>query len=264
MVFSKNQKGEIKDIIGLGKGKTVYYSVMPELTKYSATVVSIDDNIIVLRTKDVQDIQIGRYIIITDSYFKYYTAVVTIRDDIVTLKQVGQEQRSFFRVDDIFPLEATKIKGGASYVKSKIFRGCGFETSEIDLPDETINPKLWEMLVDINAKLTSILDKLFFDSEGFIKSENKIVNLSGSGIRFTMNEKVEPGDKLELKMLLPTGPPIGILTYGSVVRVNDIGNSQYEVSLQFSDMDDEVREEIIRYAINRQREIIRKERQQKE
>jgi c-di-GMP-binding flagellar brake protein YcgR len=73
-----------------------------------------------------------------------------------------------------------------------------------------------------------------------------------------------PGDKLEIKMLLPTGPPIGIITYGNVVRANEIGNDQYEVSLHFSDMDEEVREEIIRYAINRQREIIRKERQQKE
>jgi hypothetical protein len=248
--------------MGLSKGETVNYSIMPEITKYSATVVSIDDNTVVLQTEDVQNIQKGKYIIITGSDLKYYTEAVSIKGNILTLKQVWEEKRSYFRVDDAFPVEAKKIKAETPYKKSKIFRGYDVETPDIDQPDETINPKLWQMLVDINAKLTSIIDKLSFESEGFKRSEEKIVNLSASGIRFTIDEKVMPGDKLEIKMLLPTGPPIGILTHGNVIRVNEIGNGQYEVSLHFSDMDEEVREEIIRYAINRQREIIRKERQQ--
>jgi hypothetical protein len=250
--------------MGLSKGETVNYSIMPEVTRYSATVISVDENTLVLQTKDIQNIQRGKYIVVTGSDFKYYTEAVSVKGNILTLKQAWKEKRSYFRVDDTFPVEAKRIKADTPYKKSKIFRGYDVETSDIDQPDETINPKLWQMLVDINAKLTSILDNLRFESEGFKKSEEKIVNLSASGIRFTMGEKVMPGDRLEIKMLLPTGPPIGIITYGNVVRANEIGNDQYEVSLHFSDMDEEVREEIIRYAINRQREIIRKDRQQKE
>ncbi len=250
--------------MGLSKGESIYYSIMPDVTKYSATVVSVNDNTIVLQTKDIQNIQKGKYIIVTGSEFKYYTEAVSIRGDTLTLKQVWEEKRSYFRVDDAFPVEARRVKEDALYKKSKIFRGYDVEIPDSDVPDETINPRLWRMLVDINAKLTTILDSLRFESEGFKKSEEKMVNLSASGIRFTIDEKVMPGDKLEIKMLLPTGPPIGILTHGNVVRVNEIGNGQYEVSLHFSDMDEEVREEIIRYAINRQREIIRKERQPNE
>jgi hypothetical protein len=250
--------------MGLSKGETVNYSIMPEITRYSATVLSADENTIVLQTEDIQNIQRGKYIVVTGSDFKYYTEAVSVKGNILTLKQAWKEKRSYFRVDDVFPVEAKRIQAGAPHVKSKIFRGYDAETPEIALPDEAINPNLWQMLVDINAKLTVILDSLRFESEGFKKSEEKTVNLSASGIRFTIDEKVMAGDKLEIKMLLPTGPPIGILTHGNVVRVNEIGNDQYEVSLHFSDMDEEVREEIIRYAINRQREIIRKDRQQNE
>src|SRR4030042_845998 len=116
--------------MGLSEGETVTYSIMPEITKYSATVVSIDENTLVL--------------------------------------------------------------------KSKIFRGYDAETPDIALPDEAINPKLWQMLVDINAKLTIILDSLRFESEGFKKSEEKIVNLSASGIRFTIDEKVTAGGQREI------------------------------------------------------------------
>jgi c-di-GMP-binding flagellar brake protein YcgR len=79
-------------------------------------------------------------------------------------------------------------------------------------------------------------------------------------VRFAIDEKVEIGDVIEIKMLLPSYPPIGILTYGNVVRVNDAGNGQYEIALHFLDMEDEVRNEIIKYAVKRQRDIIRKQR----
>jgi hypothetical protein len=250
--------------MGLNKGENVYYSIMPETTQYSGTVISLDDKTIVLQTENIQNVSPGKYVVILDKDFKYYTEILNIDENNLTLKKVWGEKRSYFRVDDAFPVEAKRLKDNAPYKKSKIFRGYDVEIPDIDLPDETINPKLWQMLVDISAKLTMILDRLHFESEGFKKSEEKMVNLSASGIRFTMNENVAPGDRLELKMLLPTGPPVGIITYGNVVRVNEIGDEQYEVSLHFSDMDEEVREEIIRYAINRQREMIRKVRQQKE
>lgn len=247
--------------MGLNNGESVTYSIMPEITKYNATVVSVNNETIVLQTEDVQDIEEGKYIIVTGPDSRYYTEAISIKDNFLTLKHVWEEKRSYFRVDDTFPVEVKKIRDDMPYRKSKIFRGYDVEKLDVELPDETINPKLWQLLVDINSKLTMILDILRFESEGFKKGEEKMVNLSASGMRFTLNERVMPGDKLEIKMLLPTGYPVGILTYGNVVRTNDLGNGQYEVSVHFSDMDGEVREEIIRYAINRQRELIRKERQ---
>jgi c-di-GMP-binding flagellar brake protein YcgR len=54
-----------------------------------------------------------------------------------------------------------------------------------------------------------------------------------------------------------------VLTYGTVVRAHDLGNGHYEVALQFTDIDDTVRDEIIQYALNRQRDIIRNMREQR-
>jgi c-di-GMP-binding flagellar brake protein YcgR len=52
-----------------------------------------------------------------------------------------------------------------------------------------------------------------------------------------------------------------LLLYGSVVRAEDAGEGETEIALQFTDIDDELRDEIIQYALMRQRDIIRKSRE---
>jgi c-di-GMP-binding flagellar brake protein YcgR len=74
-------------------------------------------------------------------------------------------------------------------------------------------------------------------------------------------DKAEVGDKLEIKMLLPTYPPIGILAFGRVVRSEKADNNEYELALHFDDMDEDIRDEIIQYTLKRQRELIRSQRQ---
>ena len=58
--------------------------------------------------------------------------------------------------------------------------------------------------------------------------------------------------------------PMKLVTYGTVVRVEEMDKGWYEIALHFTDMDDDVRGGIFRYVFDRQREIIRKERQDKE
>lgn len=178
------------------------------------------------------------------------------------LEQNELEARGYFRVDDVFPVISRKVTEDSPYRKSKVFPGYSMEISYMDVSDGTINPQLWKMLVDINTKLGLILEHLQLESEGLIKAEDMPVNISASGIRFKMKEKIDIGDVIEIKMLLPTYPPVGILTYGNIVQVKDLGNGEYEVALHFSDMDDEVKDEIIQYALKRQREILRKHKQQ--
>ena len=63
---------------------------------------------------------------------------------------------------------------------------------------------------------------------------------------------------MEIKMSLPVSPPIGIVAYGEVVRAALQADGGCEVALQFINMDDEVRDEIIHYTFRRQRELCRK------
>jgi c-di-GMP-binding flagellar brake protein YcgR len=117
------------------------------------------------------------------------------------------------------------------------------------------------MLVEINTKLGLILNKLNLDSEGLTKAEPRQVSLSSSGVKFTTGEMFGLDDLMEVKLLLPLNPPVWIAVYGKVVRVEIIGNEQYDVALRFSDLDDEVCEAINQYTLKRQREIIRKQKE---
>ena len=245
------------------EGERIYYQLMPEMERHSATIVSLEGEHVVFKTTGVQPkIPKGTVLVIPSSDFKYYTEVLKSDGALVTVKHLWSENRSYFRVDDFFPVISRKVGGEAQCGSSKIFSGYGIEIQDEAFPDETVNPRLWKMLIAINSKLHMILERLQLESEGLINVKNKPVNLSASGLRFTMDEKVGIGDLLEIKMLLPKYPPIGILAYGNVVKVHDKEDGTYEVSLHFHNMDDEVRDEIIQYALKRQREIIKKEREQ--
>lgn len=238
---------------------------MPETALYEAIVVSEDENATVLRfLKDIkQNISEGRYILISNEEGDYYSRVTRLEGDTVHIRKMWCERREYFRVDDIFPVNYKKADMDISLRKSRIISGPGADPADTDLEDNTISPRLWNMLLSINTKLDLILERLQIESEGLATAVNCRVNLSATGIRFIIGEKVEQGEDLEIGMLLPTTPPTGILAYGNVVRVADTDDGKYEVALHFVDMDDEVREEIIQFALKRQREIIRTQRHQR-
>lgn len=250
-------------------GEKIEFRLLPDSKKYYATVLSSDDNVISFQSKGLPvEMSKGRSIVVTirrgNQFNEYYAEVSEIKGDIVNARWLWEKSRQYFRVDDAFPVDLRKVEN-IPIKRSRVFLGYPDEREnvEVEAPDETISPKLWKLLTDINTKLSLILEKLQFDEEGFAKAKVRHVNLSASGIKFRIDEKVEVGDTVEIKMLLPTCPPTGITTYGSVVRSKDLGNNQYEIALHFTDIEDEVRDEIIQYTLKRQRELIRRQRQQR-
>ena len=65
-------------------------------------------------------------------------------------------------------------------------------------------------------------------------------------------------DILEIKLLLPTYPPVAVFAYGEAKRVKKLNNDKYEVCLKYLNMGESVRNEIIQYTLSHQRETIRK------
>jgi c-di-GMP-binding flagellar brake protein YcgR len=96
------------------------------------------------------------------------------------------------------------------------------------------------------------------EKEGLGNPEKKYVNISASGIRFTVNHPVKVKDVMEVKLLLPTYPPVAVFAYGEVKRVRDIGNGKHEVAIEYVNMSESVRNEIIQYTLSHQRETIKK------
>lgn len=247
--------------MGLEAEQKIFYRLREDTERFSATIASADADSIVLRTltNRTPELSKGKYLVISDKEFDYYTEVVSIEGNNVKLKRMWAEGREYFRVDDVLAVSFRKINED-DFKKSKIISGFSPEPTEMVQPEESIQPGLWKLLVNINRKLGLILDKMNIESAGLAHTEERMVNLSAAGIRFTGRENFEQGQALEVKMLLPTYPQLGLIVYGRVVRVIDLGNGTYDVAVGFEDLPDEIKDEIVQYTLNRQREIIRKQR----
>ncbi len=261
MPFYRHRQGRGKDM-KLNAGETIQYRLKTESRQYNATVITIDDDrdVLHVQTEEPYNISKGQHLVLSNIDMDFYTEVIGIEGTMIRLKRLSEGKREYFRVDDTLPLIARKVEEDLPLLKSRILSGFGVSVLDEDMPDEEVNQPLWKMLVHINTKLNLILDKLNLKCEG-LKAEKKQVNISASGIRITLNEKPGIGDLMEIKMLIPECPPVGVLVYGSVVRVRELNSHEHEVSIHFSDMDDDVRDVIIHYALKRQREIINKQRE---
>lgn len=247
----------------LNAGEQIFFRMGKEEARYSAAIVSVNDSSIIIRSNDevMQEVRKGDQVIISSPESDFYTEVITRDKTMFSLKRLWSDRREYFRVDDVFPVDCKKVKNADAAKRPKLVAGFSSETGTLELPEDAVHPRLWNMLVDINTKLGMILERLDLQKEGFAQIENRRVNLSATGLKVITPEKAEVGDNLEIKMLLPTYPPIGILAFGRVVRAVKADNDEYELALHFDDMDEDIRDEIIQYTLKRQRELIRSQRE---
>lgn len=247
----------------LKKGDRIFLRPKQERIRYSGEVLSTEkDGLLIEVTSDISEVKEGDSMVLIierpDYYNEFDTTVISIESRNLRLLWQWSDRREFFRIDDMIAISARKIFP-VEKKSSRITRGEIIELSEFDRPDPSINPKLWRLLNEINGKLNMILKILDKDYKDMVDYRYQKVNLSAGGIRFISDEPVSKGDIMEVMMKLNTCPPLNIITYGEVVRVNE-KDSKYEVALSFKDAEDEIKEAILRYTLQRQREIIKKER----
>jgi hypothetical protein len=170
-----------------------------------------------------------------------------------------------FRIEDVLLIALKKIED-ISCTKARLYSGfhsgIGLSILGEDLPDETLNPGLWKKLISIDAKLNLILEKLIQNSEGFNQAQNRQVSLNEEDIRILAPDVFAAGDFIEIKMLLPVNTPVWIILYGRVLQYHCLTPEQNEIWIQFSEMPDDLKQIMGYYLLNRQREIVRKLRQQ--
>jgi len=242
----------------LNTGDKVFYKSLPEAVHRQATVVRAEGDTIVLGMDVGQAIAEGQHLMISSADRQYFAEVVEMGNGTVTLRQTWSNSREYFRVDDVVPFIARKLDGALPLRVSRSFPSYDTSLPEAEPPGPDVHPRVWQMLVNINTMLGMVLERLDPDTEGLLRAERKHVNMSAAGMRFRTSDRYAVGDELEIRMLLPASPPVGLLVYGSVVRSEDAGNGENEIALHFTDMSDDLRDEIIRYALMRQRDVIRK------
>lgn len=171
-------------------------------------------------------------------------------------RNTKESRRSFFRVKDYIPVLYKRVPKDRTG-RSRIFAAPASYARLPDEPDTSVSPQVWRLLCSINAKMDLILEKLNISEKRFKESDVREVDISAAGIRFSVEERLAPGDLIELSMLLPAGHETGITVYGEVVRVEQIREGEWHTAVKFLDLDEEVLETIVGYTLKRQQEMIR-------
>ena len=185
-----------------------------------------------------------------------------------------EEKREYFRVDDLIPLIVVPVD--VSDDKKEEFRRIAKSSTAFSLLDvmstnvldaDHVSADFYDenktsnMLSEIKLKVDYIINQMMLDNNGLLKARKKMVNISAAGIRFSTKEPLKMGGIVELKMLLPMYPPVAVFVYGEINRVDEIEDGNLEVSVEYINIDDPVRDEIIHYTLSHQRNVIRKKRE---
>ncbi len=248
------------------EGEQIQVRFSEQSDRQSATVISMNHNtnILEIRTGSDCHAQKGQLLVISNADYDYYTEIAGGEGTILQLKGIWADKRGYFRVNDVLPIVIKKVRDDFSNLKSKVLSGLNLAGPHHMPPDETIHPRLWEILVDINTKLDALLERSYLEYEVLTKARERQINISASGMRLTVSEKFNDGDVVEVRILLERCPPVGILVYGKAVRTYSLSDGGYDIAVRFLDMNEEVKEELIKYTLNRQREIISMQRARQE
>jgi len=116
-----------------------------------------------------------------------------------------------------------------------------------------------EWLKILNAKLDTVIRLMTLQREGYFGLPFKTINISGGGMSFSLTEAIALGEILEIKLMLTWNQPVAMSVYGEVTK-SEKQHDGYFTAVRYVHMDSSVRDEIIRFVFEREREIIRQKR----
>jgi hypothetical protein len=170
----------------------------------------------------------------------------------------NDNKREYSRVDVYIPMEYKRIDPLHKDAFRSRMAGESIlaEFKSLPNPDDQL---IAQWLQSINAKLDEIIRMMTLQHDGFNCLNITKVNISGGGMRLNTGQSFAPGDVLEMKIMLGLKRPVALFLYGEVVEVIK-PHSEYDTSVQFINTDDFVRDEIIRFVFETEREILREKR----
>jgi hypothetical protein len=169
-----------------------------------------------------------------------------------------ENRRAFSRVDIYIPIAFRLVpEEEREFVKSRI-SGEPVLVDYLCVPPPTNHPQT-EWINLLNTKLDSIIQMLSLQSESFHSLPFKYVNISGSGMSFSSQQAYDLGDLLEVKMMLTLNRPVAFYLYGKVVKTQR-QTSGYFISISFQMIDEAIRERIVRFVFEMEREMLRERR----
>ncbi len=168
-----------------------------------------------------------------------------------------EQRRSYFRVTDDLIVVARKAPADLLSHKPRIINEFFSGESTLLQEDDAAGGELARLLMEVNSKLNIILNKLNAEKEGLTRGREQRVNISAGGIQCVTPDTAALGDILEINIALPLYPHDWIRVYGKATRADAKPEGGTFVAVEFVEMTEEVRDRLLFYTLNRQREMRR-------
>ncbi len=166
--------------------------------------------------------------------------------------------REYARVNAYLPVRIRPVpEEEAQVVRSRIV----VESALTEHPELPVieDDALSTCLQILNSKLDSIIRMLAFPSDRPKELDFSKVNISAGGLSTSSTCAYAQDELVELRLMLPTAPSMIFYIYGKVIQC-EASNQRYEISIEFTEIDDDIREQIAKYVFHKQREILRRKR----
>ncbi len=171
------------------------------------------------------------------------------------------QMREYSRVDATLPFEVRVVSDEERQnLRSRTSMESALTESQ-QLPDVG-ESALGECLKIINRKLDTILNLLTLQTRECCTLQSTPVNISAGGVRVLLPVEHAIGEVLEVKMMLPTLPYVVFYLYGDVVRTETTEQGMHLTCIEFTSIDEEIRDKIAKFVFEKQREVLRMKRRQ--
>ncbi|MBN1546238.1 MAG: PilZ domain-containing protein [Syntrophaceae bacterium] len=173
-------------------------------------------------------------------------------------EETTRNKREFSRVEALLPFGSRIITPQEMDIsRAKLFGEAIY--SELSTLPEIGDAHLSVWLKTINAKLDAVMRMIALYQGGFQSLPLKAVTISANGMHYLFESDIPVGTTLEIKVILFSLPPVAVQLYGEVLSSTK-HNDQYRIALKFMEMDEHIRNEIVRFVFEKEREILRAKR----
>jgi len=166
--------------------------------------------------------------------------------------------REYSRVDAFLPLNIRLVENEElPTIRSRTALESAIpELSPMPEPEDEV---LAECLHILNAKLDAILKILACQTSGCNTLCLRPVNISAGGLCVSTSEAFQSGDIVEIRLMLPSAPYVAYYLYGEIVNSDQV-DDVWQNSIEYTEIDEDIREQIAKFVFEKQREILRKKR----
>jgi hypothetical protein len=173
--------------------------------------------------------------------------------------EINKNKRDFARVQTLLSIKIRVVPPIEKlYLKSRVE---GNPQMLQNTPQVIGDPGLNEWMQILDAKLDFILN-LLNERHASAEMPTEVCELSAGGMNIISSDRFSVGDILELKILYPFSPPQILVLYGQVLRSDVKIEEGFLTAIKFTVIDDQVKDRIIRLVFEKERETIRRKREE--